>query len=77
MLLLANFLIQNDAKNYRNDWNPGTWVLTWEYSVRVIQWKAAWQGLDGFQNSLHPSALDESSLSIGRINQGKIIIYIQ
>ena len=25
-------------------------------------------GLDGFQKSLHPCALDESSLSIGRVN---------
>ena len=27
------------------------------------------QGLDGFQKSLHPCALDESSLSIGRFNK--------
>ena len=25
-------------------------------------------GLDGFQKILHPCALDESSLSIGRVN---------
>ena len=34
-------------KYLRNDWNPGTWVLIWEYSVRAIQWISTWQGLDG------------------------------
>ena len=48
--------------------NPGTWVLFWEYSGRAIQWIPSWQGLDGFQKSLCPCALDESSFSIGRIN---------
>ena len=44
--------IQNDAKKLKNDWNPGIWVLTWEYSVRAIQWIPTWQGLDVFQKSL-------------------------
>ena len=26
--------IQIDAKKLKNDWNPGTWVLIWEYSAR-------------------------------------------
>ena len=34
--------IQNDAKNLKNNWNPGTWVLTWECSVRAIQWIQTW-----------------------------------
>ena len=51
-----------------NGWNPGTWVLIREYSARAIQWIPTWQGLDGFQNSLDPCALYESSLSIGRVN---------
>ena len=41
--------IENDANNPKNDWNPGTWVLIWEYSARAIQWIPAWQGLDFFQ----------------------------
>ena len=54
-----------------NDWNPGTWVLTWvlisAYWVRAFQWIPTWQGLDEFQNSLVPFALDESSLIIGTL----------
>ena len=48
----------------KDDWNPGTWVLIWEYSARAFRWTPTWQGLD----ALHPCALDESSLSIGRVN---------
>ena len=55
-------------KNLKNNWNPCTWVLIWEYSARAIQWIPTQQGLDGFQKSLHSSALDKSSLSIGRVN---------
>ena len=60
--------IQNNAKILKNHWNPGKWVLIWEYSVRAIQWVPTWQGLDGFQKSLRICALDESSLSIVRVN---------
>ena len=49
-------------RNLKNDWNSG--ILIWEYSVRVIQWIPTWQCLDGF----NLCALDESSLSIGRVN---------
>ena len=42
-------------KNLKNDWNPAKWVHIWEYSARAIQWITAWQGLDGFQKSLHTS----------------------
>ena len=68
MLLLANLPIQNDAKDLKNDWNADTWVLIWEYFTRAIQWIPAWQGIDGFQKSLRPCALDESSLSIRRVH---------
>ena len=44
-----------------------TWVLIWEYSTRAIWWIPTQQGLDGFRKSLHPCALDESSLSIERV----------
>ena len=52
-------------KKLKNDRNPGKWVLIWENLARAIQWIPTWQGLDGFQKSLHPCVLDESSLSIG------------
>ena len=61
--------IQKKAKNLKNDWNPGKWVLIWEYSVRAFQWIPAWQGLDGFQRKLCFCAFDESSLSIVRVNE--------
>ena len=40
--------------------------------MRVIQWIPTWQGLNVFQNSLGPCALDESSLSIGRV---KLVLF--
>ena len=55
-------------KIWKNDWNPGKWVLIWEYSVRAFLWIPTWQGLDGFQRFLHYCALDEGSLSIRRVN---------
>ena len=36
--------------------------------MRAIQWIPTQQGLDGYQKSLHPCALDERSLSIVRVN---------
>ena len=47
-------------------WNPGIWVLIWMHSVRAFQWIPTWQGLEGFQESLRPCALDKSILSIWR-----------
>ena len=55
--------LQNDAKNLKNDWNPGTWVLIFFQRIPT------WQGLCGFQKSLLACALDESSLSIGRVKR--------
>ena len=52
----------------KNDWNPKTWVLIWENWARAFQWIPTWQGLDENQKSLHPCALDENRLSIGRVN---------
>ena len=53
MLLVANLAITKWCKKkLKNDWNPGTWVLIWEYSERVIQWIPSWQGLDGFKKLL-------------------------
>ena len=60
--------IQYNAKILKNRWNPGLWVLIWKYSVAAIQWVPTWQGLDVFQKHLRSCALDESSLSIGRVN---------
>ena len=38
MLILANLATAKWCKKtLKNDWNPATWVLTWEYSVRGIQ----------------------------------------
>ena len=68
MLLAANSANRKWCKNPENDRNPAKWVLIWEYSARAIKWIPRWQGLDDFQKSLHPCALDESSLSIGRVN---------
>ena len=67
MLLVASLANTKWYKNMKNVWNPGKWVLIWEYSMRAIQWIPRWEGLDGFQKSLRPCALDEFSLNIGRV----------
>ena len=41
------------------------------YSARAFRWIPTWQGLDGFKIFSHPCALDESSLSIGRVKKMK------
>ena len=68
MQLVANFANTKWYKKLKNDGNPCTWVLIWESLVRTIQWTTIWQGLYYFQKSLHPCTLDESSLSVGRVN---------
>ena len=35
-------------KTLKIDWNPGIWVLIWEYSARAIQSIPTSQGLDGY-----------------------------
>ena len=67
MLPVAYYAKRKWCKKIRNDWNPGTWVIIWEYSARAIWWILTWQGLDGFQKSLRLCSLDESSISIGRV----------
>ena len=67
MLLIADLANTKWCKKHENDWNPGSWVLISAYSVRAFQWLPTWQGLDGFQKSLHPCALDESNLSTGKV----------
>ena len=57
------------CKKVKNDWNPGKWVLIWEYSARAFLWVPTWQGLDDFQISVCPDALDKSSLCIGRVKK--------
>ena len=68
MLLVASLANKNDAKNLKNDWKPCIWLPIWENSANVFQWIPIWQDLGVFQESLCPRALDESSLSIGRVN---------
>ena len=48
-MYLLIWAIRNDAKNLKNDWNPGTWVLIWEYPARAIQWIPTWQSLNVFK----------------------------
>ena len=59
--------VQTVAKTWENDSKPGTWVLIWEYSARAIKWIPTWQGLDGFQKTLRPCPLGESSPSTVRV----------
>ena len=61
-LLVANL---TKAKWCKKSWNM---TETLAYSESILRgWIPTWQGLDGFQKSLHLCALDESSLSIGRV----------
>ena len=53
----------------KNDWNPGKWVLIWEYSIRAFIWVPTRLGSDDFQDYLLFCALDESNLSSKRVNQ--------
>ena len=57
-------------KTWKINWNPGEWVLIWEFSAIAIQWIPTWQGLNGFQKCLHPCALGKRILSIGRVKFG-------
>ena len=73
MLLVANLAIIKWSKNLKTDWNPNKRVLIWEHWVRAIQWIPTWQGSDDFQKSICPCALDERSLSIGRVNGTQVV----
>ena len=54
MLLVANVANSKDEKKLKNDRNPDTSVLIWEYSTKAIQWIPTWQGVDGFQKTFAP-----------------------
>ena len=64
-LLVANF------EEMQNPWKMtetlAHWYSSWENSARAFKWIPTKQGLDGFQKTLRPYALDETSLSIGRV----------
>ena len=47
--------IQNDAKNLKIFWNPGTWVLIWQFSATAIQSLPTWQGRYGIQKATFAS----------------------
>ena len=64
---MATWQMQHDAKKLKNDWNPYTWGLIWEYSARAFKWIPTWQGGDRFQKSSLPCPSDESSLIIRRV----------
>ena len=57
-----------NMKKWTKPWNM---ILIWEYSARAFQWRPTWQGI-GYQRSLHPRALDKSSLSIGRVKNVRL-----
>ena len=67
MLLVANLAKIKRCKKPENYWNPGKWVLIWEYSARPFKWIPRRQGFNVFSRILHSCVLDESSLSIGRV----------
>ena len=66
--------IQNDAKKVMHEkWLKPCHVAWCWYSSESIQrelpqWIPTWQGLNGFQRFLCSCALDESSVSIGRVS---------
>ena len=48
LLLVANLANTKWNEILKNDWNPGKWVLIWEFSARATQWIPIWQGSDVF-----------------------------
>ena len=52
LTLVANLANTKLCKEYTKK-TTDTWVLIWEYSAIAFQWIPIWQGLDGFQKSLH------------------------
>ena len=64
MLLVANLFHTKWCKKNKNDWNPGTWILSWRYSVRAIQWIPTWQGLDSLKKIFAYLCFDGLSLRI-------------
>ena len=76
MLLVANLANTKWCKipeKWLKPWNMGI-VLIWECSAKAIQWIPYWQGLDGFQKSLRPCALDERIF--GRVSSTRNVMNI-
>ena len=70
MLLVTNLTNTKWCKRHEKWLKPWHMVLIWEISARAFWWIPTWQGLDGFQKYLHPSALrGESSLNVGSVNE--------
>ena len=61
---LANTKWCKKPEKWLKPWQMGT---HWKYSSRALQWIPTWQGSDVFRKFLHHCALDECSLSIGRV----------
>ena len=73
MLLVTNLTNTKVCKKLKIYWNPGTLVLSWDYSVRAFQWILKWPGLGGFRISLVLVLWNGSSLSIGRVKCHRLI----
>ena len=69
MLLVTKLINTKYCKNPRKVTETLAYWYSYECSSRAIQWIPTWQGLDVFQKSLHPCALDKSSFSIGSVNR--------
>ena len=72
MLLVANFANTKSCKKAKK--MAETLALIWEYSVRAIQWIPRWHGLDGFQNFLYVSSMEESQEFIKGVIKGTVQI---
>ena len=68
---LVTYLTKSEImqKKITETWH--IWVHILEYFAKALQWIPTWQGLDDFRISLHPCALDESRLSIGKVDVRK------
>ena len=60
-------------------WPTKSWMNMGTHLRVLHEWIPTWLGLDGFQKSLRFCPLDQSSLSIGRVNlaEGGIILLAQ
>ena len=76
MLMVDNLGITKlGKKSKENLENPGIWVLIWEYSARAFEWIPNTIGLRWFKK-MESCALDESSLSIGRVKPTIVMLRI-
>ena len=75
--LVANLAVTKwckKAEKFLKSWHIGTHlrVLCDSYPINTN----IWQGFDDFQKSVRPHTLDESSLSIGRVNRPRPAAYL-